>query len=218
MVGRALNPFLGVLFLGDLCFLKGEQSIGTPRSTYDEGSDTGPSAVAPASGGRLSTPNDVGKRVVVDGFNCKGVLKHAGALRGSSAGTGDYFGIKLDLPLGASNGSLHGEHYFDCATDHGVFVLISEQKVFMAKRGNTVSGSSSGAGRHDSMFGEQFASADESYEAERIAKARERVASMGSYSSGYRQMDPSKPARQLPTDFPGFAVSTSPLLGCEFAA
>ena len=207
--------FLRVLFwFWGLCFLKGEQSIGIPRSAYDECSDTSPSAVAPASGaGRLSTPNDIGKRVVVDGFNCKGVLKHAGPLRGSSAGTGDYFGIKLDQPLGASNGSLHGEHYFDCATDHGVFVLISEQKVFMAKRGNTVSGSSSG--RRHSMFGEQFASADNSYEAERIAKARERVASMGSY----RQMDPSKPARQLPgpTDFPGFAVSSPPLPGCAFA-
>ncbi|GES86297.1 dynactin 1 [Rhizophagus clarus] len=42
--------------------------------------------------------------------------------------TGKWVGVELDEPSGKNNGSVKGKHYFDCKTNHGVFVRASQIK------------------------------------------------------------------------------------------
>ena len=60
---------------------------------------------------------DVGKRVSVQGYECKGTLrffgkhKHTGVLR---------CGVELDEAVGKNNGTVRGFAYFKCSANHGV--------------------------------------------------------------------------------------------------
>ena len=60
---------------------------------------------------------DVGKRVAVQGYGCKGVLRFYGPHVKKKA---DRCGVELDEPLGKNNGTVDGHQYFSCPHKHGV--------------------------------------------------------------------------------------------------
>lgn len=91
-------------------------------------------------------PDDVGRRVTVNGYPCKGTVAFVGIHRGSIAvstdpsgsqrfGTGVRIGslrglrcgIILDEKLGKNNGTVDGESYFSC--DEGFGILVNPSKV-----------------------------------------------------------------------------------------
>ena len=70
------------------------------------------------------TEDDIGKRVMIDGYDSVGTLKFVGKHheRGSLR-----CGVELDEPVGRNDGSINGHKYFDAAPKRGV--LCAPQKV-----------------------------------------------------------------------------------------
>lgn len=62
-------------------------------------------------------PSDVGKRCVVQGYDCEGVLTYVGPAQGSKDIT---CGVILDRKIGRNNGSVRGHKYFECEQGYGV--------------------------------------------------------------------------------------------------
>ncbi|EGD73799.1 TK/RTKC protein kinase [Salpingoeca rosetta] len=60
---------------------------------------------------------DVGKRVSVQGYACKGTLRFFG---NHSVTRAVRCGVELDQPLGKNNGTVKGHKYFSCKDKHGV--------------------------------------------------------------------------------------------------
>ncbi|KAG0047137.1 hypothetical protein BGZ83_007752 [Gryganskiella cystojenkinii] len=74
--------------------------------------DSGPTHTSDIS---LNTRVEVGGNL--------GYVRYAGT---TSFANGRWVGIELDLPRGKNSGILQGRRYFDCRTDHGVFVRASQ--------------------------------------------------------------------------------------------
>jgi len=71
----------------------------------------------PSESKRNIEPADVGRRVSVDGYACRGYLRFVGAHKV----TGEIrCGVELDKPLGKNNGTVSRHFYFECAKMHGV--------------------------------------------------------------------------------------------------
>ena len=67
-------------------------------------------------------PNDVGARVMVEGY-CEGVVRFFGPHQSKP---GMRAGVELDKPIGLNDGVVGGHPYFKCAPNHGV--LVSQRK------------------------------------------------------------------------------------------
>ncbi|KAI8329056.1 dynein associated protein-domain-containing protein [Chlamydoabsidia padenii] len=65
-----------------------------------------------------------GTRIQVQGKI--GTIRYVGT---TSFQTGKWIGIELDEPAGKNSGVVQGKRYFDCRTNHGVFVRPSQVKV-----------------------------------------------------------------------------------------
>jgi dynactin 1 len=71
-----------------------------------------------------------------------GTIRYVGT---TSFQTGKWIGIELDEPLGKNSGVVQGKRYFDCRTNHGVFVRPSQVKALppssspMSRTGSEVS-------------------------------------------------------------------------------
>eukprot|EP00049_Salpingoeca_infusionum_P012931 m.240367 g.240367 ORF g.240367 m.240367 type:complete len:1931 (+) comp15309_c2_seq1:504-6296(+) len=61
--------------------------------------------------------SDVGKRVIVQGYDCGGVLRFVGLHKVKQI---ERCGVELDEPLGKNNGTVNGHVYFQCPDNHGV--------------------------------------------------------------------------------------------------
>ncbi|KAF7721130.1 hypothetical protein EC973_005377 [Apophysomyces ossiformis] len=66
----------------------------------------------------------VGTRVLVHGENT-GTVRFFGT---TSFQTGKWVGIELDEPVGKNSGVVQGKRYFDCPTNHGMFVRPAQVK------------------------------------------------------------------------------------------
>ncbi|ORZ19319.1 dynein associated protein-domain-containing protein [Absidia repens] len=72
----------------------------------------------------LSSDLRPGTRIEVQ--NKIGTIRYVGT---TSFQTGKWIGIELDDPLGKNSGVVQGKRYFDCRTNHGVFVRPSQVKI-----------------------------------------------------------------------------------------
>jgi dynactin 1 len=70
----------------------------------------------------------VDARVEVQGK--PGTVKFVGT---TSFQTGKWVGIELDTPNGKNSGVVQGKRYFECRTNHGVFVRPSQVKALSAE-------------------------------------------------------------------------------------
>jgi dynactin 1 len=68
---------------------------------------------------------NIGARVLVHGEN-SGTVRYVGA---TSFQTGRWIGVELDEPKGKNAGVVQGKRYFDCRTQHGVFVRPTQVKL-----------------------------------------------------------------------------------------
>ena len=73
-------------------------------------------------------PNDIGLNTRVEVGGNLGYVRYAGT---TSFASGRWVGIELDLPKGKNSGILEGRRYFDCKTDHGVFVRPSQVHIVL---------------------------------------------------------------------------------------
>ncbi|KAI8145081.1 CAP Gly-rich domain-containing protein [Fennellomyces sp. T-0311] len=83
----------------------------------------------------MSTPTlpadvQVGTRVLVNGDNL-GTVRYAGS---TSFQTGKWVGVELDEALGKNNGVVQGKRYFECRSNHGVFVRPANIKVLPSNK------------------------------------------------------------------------------------
>ena len=75
---------------------------------------------------RKPKKRDVGKKVLVDGFDCEGTLRFFGP----HAETGKKrAGIEFDEPVGKHSGTVKGHEYFVCASKHGMLVAPNKVQV-----------------------------------------------------------------------------------------
>ncbi|CAO3591941.1 unnamed protein product [Absidia cylindrospora] len=72
----------------------------------------------------LSSDLRPGTRIEVQ--NKIGTIRYVGT---TSFQTGKWIGIELDDPLGKNSGVVQGKRYFDCRTNHGVFVRPSQVRI-----------------------------------------------------------------------------------------
>lgn len=75
---------------------------------------------------RALTAADVGARVHVEGYSCKGTLRFFGTHRVKG---GLRCGVELDQPLGKNNGTVGHDTYFSCAAKHGLLVVPGKVKL-----------------------------------------------------------------------------------------
>jgi dynactin complex subunit len=73
----------------------------------------------------IKSPN-VGDRVKIK--EDLGTVRFVGT---TAFATGHWIGVELDTPTGKNNGMVQGQFYFDCPTNHGVFVRASQIKLLM---------------------------------------------------------------------------------------
>ena len=85
----------------------------------------GAEAAAPKAGCK-PTQSDVGKRVLVTGFDCEGTLRFFGP---HAEGGKKRAGVELDQAVGKNSGTVKGHQYFVCAKKHGVLVAPSKVQV-----------------------------------------------------------------------------------------
>ncbi|RUP51157.1 CAP Gly-rich domain-containing protein [Jimgerdemannia flammicorona] len=79
------------------------------------------SSLTGASG--LPAELKIGSRVEVQGKI--GTIRFVGV---TSFATGKWVGVELDDASGKNNGVVQGKRYFECKTNHGVFVRASQIK------------------------------------------------------------------------------------------
>ena len=79
----------------------------------------------PSSNNILPSDVQVGARVLVHGENL-GTVRYAGT---TSFQTGKWVGVELDDQLGKNNGVVQGKRYFECRSNHGVFVRPAHIKI-----------------------------------------------------------------------------------------
>ncbi|KAI8092701.1 dynein associated protein-domain-containing protein [Halteromyces radiatus] len=99
------------------------------------------------SSGDISSDLRPGTRIQVQGKI--GTIRYTGT---TSFQTGKWIGIELDEPQGKNSGVVQGKRYFDCRTNHGVFVRPSQVKLLPSSpspmsRSGSEGGSSTRSGR-----------------------------------------------------------------------
>lgn len=70
-------------------------------------------------------PVNMGRRVVVNGYECEGVLRFFGP---HQTKPGFRCGVEMDTPVGKNNGKVNGHQYFICRKKHGVLCLPHKVK------------------------------------------------------------------------------------------
>ncbi|KAF7727233.1 hypothetical protein EC973_007846 [Apophysomyces ossiformis] len=90
-------------------------------SVYSTSRNGNPGATNNA--GEISSELRVGARVLVQGKI--GTIRYVGT---TSFQTGKWIGVELDEPQGKNSGVVQGKRYFDCRTNHGMFVRPSQIK------------------------------------------------------------------------------------------
>jgi dynactin complex subunit len=89
----------------------------SPRRVKTEGIDEAP----PQSSVDLLNPGD---RVEIRGE--LGIVRFIGA---TTFAPGRWIGVELDTPTGRNDGTIQGQKYFECRSNHGVFVRPSQVKL-----------------------------------------------------------------------------------------
>ena len=67
-------------------------------------------------------------RLLPDSDHRRGVVRFVGEVV-EIPGVGAWVGVELDEPTGKNDGSVKGTKYFNCATNHGVFVRAERVEV-----------------------------------------------------------------------------------------
>jgi dynactin 1 len=67
----------------------------------------------------------IGSRVIVNN-DLSGIIRFVG---NTSFQTGKWVGVELDEPLGKNSGVVQGKRYFDCKSNHGVFIRPANVKL-----------------------------------------------------------------------------------------
>ena len=75
------------------------------------------------------TEEDIGKRVLVEGYDSIGTLRFCGH---HATKAGMRCGIELDNPVGRNNGTVAGNIYFECEDKKGVLVAPYKVKLLSA--------------------------------------------------------------------------------------
>ncbi|KAJ2464665.1 hypothetical protein GGI02_004927, partial [Coemansia sp. RSA 2322] len=101
------------------------------QSSAEAGRSRAPSLVGPG----------VGQAVEVQGS--RGIIRFSGT---TEFATGRWLGVELEGPHGKNDGSVQGKRYFECQTDHGVFVRSSQVKVLMTSSSGGSGDGSAGVG------------------------------------------------------------------------
>jgi dynactin 1 len=84
------------------------------------------------TGNEISSELKIGVRAQVQGK--VGVIRFVGTTHFQ---TGKWIGIELDDAQGKNSGVVQGKRYFDCKTNHGMFVRPSQVKVHQVKDDDT---------------------------------------------------------------------------------
>ncbi|KAL0089155.1 CAP Gly-rich domain-containing protein [Phycomyces blakesleeanus] len=104
-----------------------EQQQHRRQSVYGasrNGSPHGGSSTSSHNPNDISSELRVGTRVQVQGK--AGTVRFAGT---TSFQTGKWIGIELDESQGKNSGVVQGKRYFECRTNHGVFVRPSQVRI-----------------------------------------------------------------------------------------
>ena len=79
-----------------------------------------------------------------------GIVRYTGETRFS---TGTWVGVELSSPTGKNDGSVQGERYFQCPSNHGIFVRSSALSVVAQATASSSSTSSNGTGIEQNQAG-----------------------------------------------------------------
>lgn len=117
---------LAVLAVGAFVYYK-QQQLGpqskniSPSVKYS--SSPMNNAVFEGSNDSSITESHIGQRVQAAGYSAAGTLRYVGPVGDSTTMRA---GIELDQPVGKNDGSARGQRYFQCAPQHGIFVVLEK--------------------------------------------------------------------------------------------
>lgn len=117
---------LAVLAVGAFVYYKQRQLGPQPKNTSPSvkySSSPMNNAAYEVSNGSSITESHIGQRVQAKGYSAAGTLRYVGPVGDSTTMRA---GIELDQPVGKNDGSARGQRYFQCAPQHGIFVVLEK--------------------------------------------------------------------------------------------